>query len=84
MVVKEVLSLITQPNRMSIKDILNQYHVIFSTSKDFALSNRIETVNSWLSQFIGNHYTLIEANRLLNGVNEILVSNDSNSYDFDT
>jgi len=67
-----------------MNNILNKYSVKFSTSKDFALSNRVETINPWLTQFIGDHYTLIEANRLLTGVRKILISNDSGNYCFDT
>jgi len=60
--------------------VLHNYEVNFSTSKDFPLLNRITSVNDLLSQFIGDHYKVSEANRLLTGVKMVL-NNELTNYE---
>lgn len=60
-----------------MSDILTSYEIKFSTSGDYAMLNKITSVNDLMSQFIGDHYTLCEANRLLSGIKSVLNSNTS-------
>ncbi len=64
--------------------ILNQYDVQFSTPLNYALYNKITTVNSVMSQIIGDHYTIYDANALLTGVNQVMSDPNSNEIDFYT
>ncbi|MBD1392436.1 hypothetical protein [Mucilaginibacter glaciei] len=58
-----------------INDVLKQYKVVFTTPLDYALYNKIETVNEWLSQFIDDHYTKSMASRLATNVAAVLHEN---------
>ncbi len=59
-----------------MNEILNQYKVSFSKPTGFG-KKLIFSVNVVMNQFIGDHYTLNDANDLLNFVNEIISSNSS-------
>lgn len=56
--------------------ILATYNVNFNTATQNQNRKRIFTNNAWLTQFIGDHYTIYEANSLLSGINDILQNND--------
>jgi hypothetical protein len=64
--------------------ILQQYQVQFSTPLNFVLYNKIITVNSVMSQIIGDHYTIYDANALLSGVNQVINDPNTNEMDFYT
>lgn len=53
-------------------DILEKYKVSFVTSQEFAIYNRICSVDATMSQFIGDHYVVNAANRLLKGLTNVL------------
>ncbi|WP_419700955.1 hypothetical protein [Mucilaginibacter sp. NFX135] len=63
--------------------ILNQYKVQFFTLVGFALGNNITSINDLLSQIIGDHYTIYDANSLLNGIDQVL-NNTIPIIEFDT
>lgn len=59
-----------------MNEILNQYKVKFSKPANF-FTKDISTIDETMSAFIWDHYTLSDANNLLNFVNEIISSNSS-------
>ncbi|OCX52110.1 hypothetical protein BEL04_11480 [Mucilaginibacter sp. PPCGB 2223] len=63
-----------------MNEILDLYKVNFSSSVDFPKLNRISSINTTMSQLIGDHYRLSEVNRLLFGINAVL-NNDIPIYD---
>ncbi len=66
-----------------MNEILNQYKVKFSKPSHF-LTKHISTIDETMSAFIWCHYTLNNANNLLNFVNEIISSNSSVFEDYYT
>lgn len=58
------------------KEILKQYKVSFSNPVSNSMKD-ISTINETLSAFIWDHYTLSDANDLLNFINDIISSNGS-------
>jgi hypothetical protein len=67
-----------------MNSILNKYQVRISTPVDYALYNKISTINPVMTQIIGNHYTIYDANALLSGVNDVISDPDIDKVDFYT
>jgi len=53
-------------------NILNKYKIKFVTSDQFAIYNRISSVDPLMSQFIGDHYVVPRAARILEGLRNVL------------
>lgn len=52
--------------------ILDQYQVEFSMPVNLGGLKHISSINESMSQFIEDHYTIREANRLLSGINKTI------------
>ncbi len=55
-----------------METVLNKYNVKFTTSDQFAIHNRISSVDALMSQFLGDHYVLPRAARILLGLKNVL------------
>src|SRR5690606_24650863 len=67
-----------------MNSIRNQYKVNFSTLESFDKIKIVNSKNNWLSQSINDHYTVMEVNRLLAGISDIISSNEVNGKQFFT
>jgi hypothetical protein len=65
-----------------VNSVLENYQVKFDSDKLKSGFKSISTSNEWLSQFIDDHYTISETDRLLSGIKTILAEGHINGGGF--
>ncbi|TFF38839.1 hypothetical protein [Mucilaginibacter psychrotolerans] len=56
----------------TMSNILEQYKIKFSTSRNYGTLNRIQSIDELMTQFIGDHYRISEVDGLLAGINRVI------------